>query len=54
MHSDKTKEQLSLTSNLIDVDISEALWSFNDYLKQNAVYMNMKTYVNRPKKMNEW
>ena len=25
MLSDKTKEQLSLTSNLIDVDISEAL-----------------------------
>ena len=54
MHSDITKEQLSLTSSLIDVDINEALKSFNDCLKQNAECMKRKIYVNRPKKMDEW
>ena len=54
MHSDITKEQLSLASNLIDVDINEALKSFNDCLKQNAECMKRKIYVNRPKKMDEW
>ena len=54
MHSDKSKEQLRLASSLIDVDINEALQSFNDCLKQNAEYMKRKTYVNRPKRMDEW
>ena len=54
MHSDITKEQLSLASSLIDVDINEALISFNDCLKQNAECMKRKIYVNRPKKMDEW
>ena len=54
MHSDETKEQLRLASNLIDVDINEALKSFTDCLKQNAEYMKRKTYVNRPKRMDEW
>ena len=54
MHSDITKEQLSLASSLIDVDINEALKSFNDCLKQNAECMKRKIYVNRPKKMDEW
>ena len=54
MHSDKSKEQLRLASSLIDVDISEALQSFNVCLKQNAEYMKRKTYVNRPKSMDEW
>ena len=54
MHSDITKEQLSLASSLIDVDINEALKSFSDCLKQNAEYMKRKIYVNRPKKMDEW
>ena len=35
MHSDITKE-LSLASSLINVDITEALKSFSDCLKQNA------------------
>ena len=42
MHSDKYKEQLRLASSLIDVDINEALQSFNDSLKQNAEYMKRK------------
>ena len=54
MHSDETKDQLRLASSLIDVDINEALKSFNDCLKQNAEYMKRKTYVNRPKRMDEW
>ena len=54
MHSDETEEQLCLASSLIDVDINEALKSFNDCLKQNAEYMKRKTYVNRPKRMDEW
>ena len=54
MHSDETKEQLRLASSLINVDINEALKSFNDCLKQNAEYMKRKTYVNRPKRMDEW
>ena len=54
MHSDITKEQLSLASSLIDVDINEALKSFNDCLKQNAECMKRKIYINRPKKMDEW
>ena len=54
MHSDKSKEQLRLASSLIDVDINEALQAFNDCLKQNAEYMKRKTYVNRPKRMDEW
>ena len=54
MHSDITKEQLSLALSLIDVDINEALKSFNDCLKQNAECMKRKIYVNRPKKMDEW
>ena len=54
MHSDITKEQLSLASSLIDVDINEALKSFSDCLKQNAECMKRKIYVNRPKKMDEW
>ena len=54
MHSDKSKEQLRLASSLIDVDINEALQSFNNCLKQNAEYMKRKTYVNRPKRMDEW
>ena len=54
MHSDETKEQLRLASCLIDVDINEALKSFTDCLKQNAEYMKRKTYVNRPKRMDEW
>ena len=53
MHSDETKEQLRLASCLIDVDINEALKSFNDCLKQIAEYMKRKTYVNRPKRMDE-
>ena len=36
------------------MDINEALQSFNDCLKQNAEYMKRKTYVNRPKRMDEW
>ena len=43
MHSDKTKEQLSLASSLIDVDINEAQQSFSVCLKQNAKYMKRKT-----------
>ena len=54
MNSDTTKEQLNLASSLIDVDINEALKSFNDCLKQNAECMKRKIYVNRPKKMDEW
>ena len=54
MHSDKSKEQLHLASNLIDVDISESLQSFSDCLKQNAEYMKRKTYVNRPQRIDEW
>ena len=54
MHSDQSKEQLRLASRLTDVDIHEALQSFNDCLKQNAEYMKRKTYVNRPKRMGEW
>ena len=54
MHFDITKEQLSLASSLIDVDINEALKSSNDCLKQNAECMKRKIYVNRPKKMDEW
>ena len=54
IHFDQTNEQLSLASSLIDVDINEALKSFNDRLKQNAEYMKRKTCVKRPKKMDEW
>ena len=54
MHSDETKEQLRLASSLIGVDVNEALKSFNDCLKQIAEYMKRKTYVNRPKRMDEW
>ena len=54
MHYDETKEQLRLASSLIGVDVNEALKSFNDCLKQNAEYMKRKTYVNRPKRMDEW
>ena len=54
MHSDKSTEQLRLASSLIDVDINEALQSFSDCLKQNAEYRKRKTYVNRPKRMDEW
>ena len=45
---------MRLASSLIDVDINEALHSFNDCLKQNAEYTKRKTYVNRPKRMDEW
>ena len=44
MHSDVTKEQLSLASSLIDVDINEALKSLNDSLKQNAECMKGKHF----------
>ena len=54
MHSDETKEQLRLASSLIGVDVNEALKSFSDCLKQIAEYMKRKTYVNRPKRMDEW
>ena len=54
MHSDETKEQLRLASSLIGVDVNEALKSFNDCLKQIVEYMKRKTYVNRPKRMDEW
>ena len=54
MHSDQSKEKFRLASSLIDVDINEALQSFNDCLKQNTEYMKRKTYVNRPKRMDEW
>ena len=53
MHSDKSKEHLRLALSLIEVDIDEALKAFSDCLKQNAEYMKRKTYVNRPKKMDE-
>ena len=46
MHFDQTKEQLSLASSLTDVDINEALKSFNDCFKQNAEYMKRKTSRN--------
>ena len=51
MHSDITKVQLRLALSLIDVDINEALKSFNDCLKQNAECMKRKIYVHRPKKI---
>ena len=54
MHSDKTKEQLSLTSSLIDVESNEALKSSSGCLKQNAEYMKRKICVNRTKRMDEW
>ena len=38
MHSDVTKEQLSLASSLIDVDINEAIKSFNDFKTKCRVY----------------
>ena len=44
MHSDVTKEQLSLASSLIDVDINEVLKSFNDCLKQNVECMKGKHF----------
>ena len=49
MHSNKTSKQLCLTWSLTDVDINEALKSFNGCLKQNAGYTKRKT-----KKLDEW
>ena len=48
MHSGKSKEQLRLASSLIDVDINEALQSFNDCLKQNAEYMKRSEMTSFP------
>ena len=38
MHSDKSKEQLRLASSLIDVDINEALQSFNEFKTECRVH----------------
>ena len=42
MQSDEAKEQLSVASSVIDVDINKALEAFNDCLKQKAESMKRK------------
>ena len=54
MNSDDMKEKMKLATDMIDVDINQALSLFNECVKEAAECMKKKVFVNRERKKQDW
>ena len=52
--SDEARTKLEYAINMIDVDVNNALYAFNESIKKMAECMKKRTFFNRRKKSYEW
>ena len=54
LNSEESQLKLMYAIEHIDVNVNEALKLFNDFLKENALYMTKRIYFGIKKKKNDW